>query len=61
VLRLPYFDIVQYHVIDPKHNLLLGTAKYSMTIWKDDEMLTKTGFDYIQQEVDAIKVSAGVG
>ena len=61
LLRLPYFDIVQYHVIDPMHNLLLGTAKYLMTMWKDDEILTKTEFDYIQQEVDAIKVPAGVG
>ena len=27
LLRLPYFDIVRYHIVDPMHNLLLGTAK----------------------------------
>ena len=42
------------------HNLLLGTAKYQ-TMWKDDGILTKAQFEYIQQEVDAIKVPASVG
>ena len=55
LLRLPYFDIVEYHVIDPMHNLLLGTSKYLMTMWKDDGILAKRQFEYIQQEVDAIK------
>lgn len=27
LVKLPYFDIVCFHVIDPMHNLLLGTAK----------------------------------
>ena len=35
LLRLPYFDIVEYHVVDPMHNLLLGTGKYLMTLWKE--------------------------
>lgn len=29
LLRLPYFDVVNFHVVDPMHNLLLGTAKHS--------------------------------
>ena len=28
LLELPYFDVVRYSVIDPMHNLLLGTAKH---------------------------------
>ena len=28
-------DIVQCHVIDPMHNLFLGTAKNMMKVWKD--------------------------
>ncbi len=28
LLELPYYDIVRCHVIDPMHNLLLGTAKH---------------------------------
>ena len=31
LLRLPYF-IVEYHVIDPMHNILLGTSKYLIRV-----------------------------
>ena len=61
LLRLPYFDIVEYHVIDPMHNLLLGTGKYLMAMWKDSGILTKAQFEYIQQEIDGMKVPANVG
>ena len=27
LLRLPYFDVVRCHLVDPMHNLFLGTAK----------------------------------
>ena len=27
LLRLPYLDPVRFHVVDPMHNLLLGTSK----------------------------------
>ena len=34
LLQLPYFDCVRYHVIDPMHNLFLGTVKHIMkNIW----------------------------
>ena len=32
LLRLPYFDPIRFHVIDPMHNLLLGTAKHMMVL-----------------------------
>ena len=31
--KLPYFNSVRFHVVDPMHNLLLGTAKHMMVIW----------------------------
>ena len=34
LLKLPYFDAVRMCVIDPMHNLLLGTAKHITEIWK---------------------------
>ena len=37
LLELPYFDPTRMVVIDPMHNLLLGTAKHMMSVW------TKTG------------------
>jgi hypothetical protein len=34
LLRLPYFDIVRGHQVDPMHNLFLGTAKNVTSLWK---------------------------
>lgn len=59
--RLPYFDIVEFHTIDPMHNLLLGTGKYLMTMWKESGIVTKTDFENIQEQVDRFKVPANVG
>jgi hypothetical protein len=38
--RLPYFDPIHAHVVDPMHNLLLGTAKHTFTVWIDTKLLT---------------------
>ena len=39
--KLTYFDIVLCHVVDPMHNLLLGTAKYIMDVWKELKIVKK--------------------
>lgn len=31
LLELPYYDVIRISVIDPMHNLLLGTSKYNNT------------------------------
>ena len=61
LLRLPYFDIVQYHVVDPMHNLLLGTGKNLMTIWKEEGVINKAEFECIQDEVNKVEVPANIG
>ncbi|CAB4028333.1 Hypothetical predicted protein [Paramuricea clavata] len=33
LLRLPYFDCVRFTVVDPMHNLFLGTAKHLVEVW----------------------------
>ncbi|MBW0478120.1 hypothetical protein O181_017835 [Austropuccinia psidii MF-1] len=39
-LKLPYWDIVQYHVVDPMHNLLLGLLKWHVNqFWRMDNTL----------------------
>lgn len=32
LLRLDYFETVRFSVVDPMHNILLGTAKHMITI-----------------------------
>ena len=70
LLRLPYLDIVRCHLIDPMHNLFLGTSKRILTLWKDVGLLNHSDMEKIQEGIDAIippinisripsKVSAG--
>ena len=64
LLRLPYFDIVEQHVIDPIHNLLLGTGKYLMKLWKERGILTKENFETTSQSyavINYMQVPANIG
>ncbi len=45
-------------VIDPMHNLLLGTAK---RIWKERELIKQNQFEEIQSLVDSFVVPNDVG
>ena len=51
-MHLPYFDCVRFHVIDPMHNLFLGTSKYVLkNIWLSDSspLINKRCFSTIQE------------
>ena len=61
LVRLPYFDLVRYHVVDPMHNLLLGTAKYMMSVWKDESLISKSDYQNMQDTVDRIRVPLNIG
>ena len=34
IIELPYYDIICMCIIDPMHNLLLGTAHHVISVWK---------------------------
>ena len=38
--ELPYFDSPRMCIIDPMHNLLLGTSKHTMEVWKAIQIRT---------------------
>lgn len=40
VLALPYFDPVTFTVIDPMHNLYLGTGKKMFKVWVKQKLLS---------------------
>lgn len=56
LLDLPYFDPVRMHVIDPMHNLFLGSGKRMMTIWQNKALILPSHYDKIQNFVDSICV-----
>lgn len=35
LLSLPYFNPVRFTVIDPMHNLYLGTGKHAFEVWME--------------------------
>lgn len=52
LLQLPYFDAARMCIIDPMHNLLLGTAKRAVELWKDSGILQSKNLEEIQAKVD---------
>lgn len=55
LLRLPYFDPSRMFVVDPMHNLFLGSCKHILKdIWIDRGIITEAQFVVIQNRVDRI-------
>ena len=62
LLLLPYFDAPKMLVIDPMHNLFLGSAKYFIKdILIAMDYITTAQLETIQQRVNSISVPSGIG
>ena len=61
LLRLPYYDCVRFVVIDPMHNLLLGTAKCLFHKWIELGLLKQDELKKIQVHIDEIVIPPDIG
>ena len=62
LLDLPYFDPVRMHLVDPMHNLYLGTAKHFMlNILIGRDILTKENLMLIEQRLQKLHIPIGLG
>lgn len=62
LLKLPYFDPIRMTIIDPMHNLYLGTAKHILkSVWLEQDLITKKQLESIQSRVDSVHVPSKVG
>lgn len=61
LLELEYFDAVRFTVIDPMHNLFLGTAKRMFQLWIEKDLLTKDKLKVIEERINKLDVGTGVG
>ena len=61
LLNIPYFNPVRCHVIDPMHNLLLGTSKHMLEIWVKLELVTKNSFDTIEKAASLLSCPNDIG
>ncbi|KAG2200645.1 hypothetical protein INT47_005801 [Mucor saturninus] len=57
--RLGYFDVVRQSIIDPMHNLLLGTCSRFVKIWKEEGYFTKVNLEKMQVLADSVELPAG--
>lgn len=59
---LPYFNCIQFTIIDPMHNLFLGTAKHVMkNVWIQDNLIQQAQFERIHSIVQDTLVPSSVG
>ena len=61
LVELPYFNPIRYTVIDPMHNLFLGTAKHCMELWIKKGILTPKCFDIIEKKMYSLHAPHSVG
>lgn len=61
LLKLPYFDPIRFAVVDPMHNLFLGTGKDVIKVWIEQGILTKKHFEEIEQMVSKFKTPQNIG
>lgn len=61
LLNIPYFNPVRCHVIDPMHNLLLGTSKHMLEVWVKLDLLTTSSFDIIEKAASLLSCPNDVG
>ena len=59
--ELPYFNASRMTIIDPMYNLLLGSAKYVLSIWKEQKHISTEHFVQIQKLVDTFTVPNDIG
>ena len=62
LLKLPYFDVPRMLIIDPMHNLFLGSAKYFFkNILVGKKIISETDFVVIQERIDNPIVPPDIG
>jgi len=48
LIELPHFNPIRFGIVDPMHNLLLGTPKHLFSIWIDDKKISQLDLSVIQ-------------
>ena len=61
LMELDYFGSVQQHVVNPMHNLFLGTAKRMFKYWVEKDILTKQNPQVIDNKLRDFKICGEFG
>ena len=61
LMELKYFDPSRMLIIDPMHNLYLGSGKHMIKLWLKTELITTNHFSKIQEFLDTFIVPTDIG
>ena len=61
LLELSYFDCIRFTVIDPMHNLFLGTGKSMFKLWMGQGLLKKQEIKIVEKRLKEFDVGTGLG
>lgn len=62
LLELPYFNPTRMLILDPMHNLFLGTAKHFVkSVWLNHGVLSSGDYNSIQSIIDEVLVPSDLG
>ena len=62
LLELPYFQSIEMLLIDPMHNLFLGTAKHFATdLWIGRNIFDQNALSIIEKRINSTIVPPGLG
>ena len=61
LMKLPYFQPIRFSVIDPVHNLFLGTGKHMMEIWLSTDVLTYSNVSLLEEDIQNFVLPEGIG
>ena len=61
LLELPYYASIEMCVVDPMHNLFLGTAKRVFSKWIETDIITKAGLETVQTRINEMSSLSDIG
>ena len=61
LLSLSYFDPVKFTVVDPMHNLFLGSGKHVFKVWIQGDFLSKQQLYDIESRLKLFRVPSDIG
>ncbi|MES9880914.1 MAG: hypothetical protein ABW185_08540 [Sedimenticola sp.] len=60
-LELDYFEPSKFCIVDPMHNLFLGTAKRMFSTWVDSDILSKSDLQTIGNKIKQVTIATDIG
>ena len=61
LLALPYFDPITFTVIDPMHNLFLGTGKHVFKKWIELDCISSSALSKIETKLNSFRFPSDIG